>query len=250
MDYLKDDDSVALSKPGAYDVEAINYLYQMTDQEPKTTFCTDDSVTSDPECAMFDHGKDPLTETWEKTYSKVMTLVFKMGWGSLYDMYFDYYVNYVLDFARGAGSDDVAVNAYNAAMAPAHAPIAPENIAKPGYAETADGLARRVLTRLYLDPEALRGYVSFDPSSPAVVAAALQDLSDNLTNVDNIRSFETRRVCVDILKKMQSNEAFAALRASRTTVATARAALSGEEAALTDDLLQRIDRALSPYFDH
>ena len=71
-----------------------------------------------------------------------------------------------------------------------------------------------------------------------------------LVNPDSEFTFDTRRATVDILKLMQSESAYAQLRSARQTIADGESSLSTAEQALVDDLLARIDRATTPYFDH
>ncbi len=249
MDYLTNDDSVLRSMPGDYDKQAIAYLYGTTDKEPDMPFCTDDGVTQDPDCAMFDHGADPLTEDHGKVYTRLVGLEFKYGWGAnpILDWVIGYYLNDVLGYAVAGADADTAVKAYGIAMG---ADAAKAAVGKPTYAQTVDGLTHMVLARLYLDPPAARGYIADLPSYPEVNDAALADLAKSLGNADGTFSFETRRAAVDILKLFQSNDAYAALRSARATIAAARASLSADQQALTDDLLARIDRATSPYFNN
>lgn len=255
MDYLDNYDSISRATPGEYDVAAVKYLYGLSTKKPTQLFCTDQHVTLDPDCALFDYGADPLKEMWQPYYEYVSELVVEFmpffGWEFLAGI-LDPYLDGVLGYARAAYDEEIALDAYNIAIGPARAPVSAANLAKEGYAEYADGLARRTLKRLYLDPADARGYISDDPTYASVVAATMRDLRDNLTNVDKIRSFDTRRVVVDILKKMQNQEAFNLLREARAAIA-AQKALGGmtvTEAALTDDLLARIDRATTPYFEN
>jgi hypothetical protein len=251
MDYLDDEDSVARATPGAYDVEAIKYLYQTATRAPQAPFCTDGDYNFNPDCAPFDYGADPLKEKWAPVYQVLLEIVTEWGWGSFFDMFVDYYMNGVLGWARAAEDPAVAVEAYNLAMGAAKAPISAENLAIPGYAQMADGLALRVLRRLYLDPAEARGYIADDPLHAEVVALTMVDLRANLTNVDKVRSFETRRVMVDILKKMQNDEAYAILTESKAAInaALSLGGMSAQEVRDTNDLLARINRAISPYYE-
>jgi hypothetical protein len=256
MDYLNDADSTQMAHPGAYDAEAIKFLYGLATAEPADQdFCTDGDVRVDPACATFDHGANPLHDSWGQSYSKFIPVIFKYGWNDPrlelagYYGYADYLLDAVLEFARAGASDDVDLDAYNLAMALSKN-LTPDQAANAMYASSADGLAARVMSRLYLDDDAARGYIANDPWSPAVTEAALADLSAFLDNADGVRSFASRRVFVDVLKHMQSDEAYAALRAARSSIAAARAAMTGDDANNTDDLLARIDQATSPYYVH
>jgi hypothetical protein len=251
MDYLDDTDSIARATPGQYDVEAIKYLYQMAPRTPSSPFCTDGDLVYDPDCAAFDYGADPLKEKWAPIYSLLLDIIQDWGWGTFFDYFHDYYMNGVLGWARNASDEAVAVEAYNIAVGAARAPISAENLAKPGYAEMADGLAQRVLKRLFLDGPELRGYISDDPSYAKVIELAMHDLRDNLANVDKVRSFATRRVVVDILKKMQNDEAYSILTESKASITAAMSlgGMSAQEVRDTNDLLARINRAISPYYE-
>jgi hypothetical protein len=70
-----------------------------------------------------------------------------------------------------------------------------------------------------------------------------------LLDSDGIRSFTTRRMAVDLLKRAQTIEAFEVLREARGLIAVAQLQESGARALETEDLLRRIDRAITPYFD-
>ncbi len=117
------------------------------------------------------------------------------------------------------------------------------------YAPRADFMARRVLSRLFLDLPALRGTFAGDPTvqNPAF-PQIFNEVVSNLQNVDGIRSFTTRRAMVDILARLQITAAYDALVQTRAQIATQRASMTGTAAELTDDLLARIDAATHPYF--
>jgi hypothetical protein len=251
MDYLDDYDSIARSTPGAYDIEAVKYLYQLAPRTPQAPFCTDGDYFYNPDCAPFDYGADPLKEKWAPIYDLLLDIVVDFGWGSFFDGFVDYYMNGVLGWARAASDGAIAAEAYDTAIGRARAPISAANLALPGYAEMADGLAARVLRRLYLDGADARGYIINDPDYAAVTALVMQDLRDNLTNVDKIRSFGNRRTMVDILKKMQNDDAYAILTEARASIQAALAlgGMSAQEVRDTNDLLARINRATSPYYE-
>ncbi len=252
MDYLNDADSIARSVPGEYDHQAIKYLYQMEEALPETAFCTDGDYYYDPDCQMFDSGADPLASEWTPNYVEFRDFVLEIGWGfGLLDYIVEYYLDGVLMYVRGAGDPAVALKAYETAMGPARAPLSAESLAVEGFGDAADGLARLVLRKLYLDPPELRGMIIDDPSAPPVVAAVMTDVRNILTNVDKVRSFATRRMMVDILKSFQNAESYAILREAKAAILAAKSlgGMTAAEAANTDDLLARIDRAISPYYE-
>ena len=96
-------------------------------------------------------------------------------------------------------------------------------------------------------PRAL--YAAAPPLDPLLTPAILEQLRANLLNIDGVRSYPTRWVAVDVLKKMQRFEAYAILREARDALTAARPGLSGNELLAADDLAARIDRALLPYFN-
>jgi hypothetical protein len=251
MDYLNDDDSIARDTPGEYDVAAIKYLYQLSTREPQTAFCTDGDYMYDPDCAPFDAGADPLHDDIAPVYRELVDLVLEIGWGfGLLDYYIDYYMNDVLKYARASYDPSVGIDAYLTAMGPSRAPVSADTLAMPEGAAAVDGLSMRVLKRLYLDPPDWRGWIVNDPPA-SIVRESMKDIRDNLTNVDKIRSFETRRAMVDILKKMQSDEAYATLTEAKASInaALALGGMSAQEVRDTNDLLARINRAVSPYWN-
>jgi hypothetical protein len=247
MDYLTDDDSVQRSHPGDYDKDAIAYLYGTSPKEPTSfPFCTDDGVTKDPNCTMFDSGADPFTGDVQPFWNKLVKLEFKYGWGNnfILDFIVDYYSSGIMSYII-AGDPDVAAKAYDTAMG---RDVSKDFAGSDKYKQTVDGLTHFVLGRLFLDPPASRGYISDFPENAGTYDQALADLTSSLNNSDATYSFETRRAAVDILKMYQSNDAYNALRNARQSIAAAKATLSAADQALTDDLLARIDRATSPYF--
>jgi hypothetical protein len=253
MDYLGDADSIARATPGEYDAAAIKFLYQIDKKQPKTAFCTDGDYYYDPDCQMFDEGADPLAESYAPNYIDWRDFVLDFGWGfGLLDFIVEYYMDNVLMYARAGWDPAIALKAYDIAIGPARAPISAENLAKDGYGAAVDELGRRVLRKLFLDAPELRGMISDDPSDEGVLKQVMRDLKDYVTNVDKIRSFATRRLTVDILKKFQTDEAYAALREAKAAILAAKSlgGMTAAEAAGTDDLLARIDRATSPYFNN
>ncbi|QSQ15396.1 zinc-dependent metalloprotease [Myxococcus landrumensis] len=249
MEYVVDADAVYVDVPQSYDVQAVRYLYNLSSEQPTDLFCTDEHTRVEPYCNRYDQYSDPLGEDYGPTFLLVKELV-------LYEVLpfpvlaaaFDHYGNATLQWARAGTSADRRF-AYNIAMAYVRPPVALPPDAGPGFGAAADDLARRVLSRLYLDPVASRGAFNATPAeSSAITPAAVADIHGILINVDGIRSFQSRRTMVDILKSMQSLGAYSALRQGRDTVATQAGTLSGTQKLLAEDLLARIDLALSPYY--
>lgn len=70
MEYVDDQDAVYADVPGAYDHQAIKYLYGLSTELPTLPFCNDsgvfpaDASLTDPLCLPFDRGVDPLNENY------------------------------------------------------------------------------------------------------------------------------------------------------------------------------------------
>jgi hypothetical protein len=244
MDYLTDDDSIARVTPGAYDVDAVKFLYGLASATPAQPFCTDSDVGSDPDCNMFDTGAKPLDITYAPYYQRYLNAFLTGRIGSPPNNS----LNHVLQFVKD-GTPEQATSAWATTIGPIKVPVSASLLAQPGYGARVDAAARRVLSRLFLDDPMMRGYF-MDDISPlsAAYGDIFNEVQANLLNGDGARSFTTRRKTVDIFKKMQTLHALGALLGSRAQIATQRAGLTGDAAALTDDLLARIDAATHPYF--
>lgn len=248
MDYLGPE-AIELSMPGSYDIEAIRYLYGLDSRLPSGPFCTDEHMAIDPACMTFDAGSDPLAESATPDYDFILPILLARGMAG-YEMYFDYYSRGLRSFAQGGTADD-AWRAWELLVAPVRVPLAPELLeGNPGYGAFADAVTRRLLTLLYVAPGAY-DMITSAPSDPAVVAGIVAELRGNLLDLDGVRSFATRRLCVDILRQMQSLPALQVLLDARAALAAALddGSMGADERALTRDLWARIDRAVSPYYE-
>jgi hypothetical protein len=258
MEYTIGADAVAAHRPQAYDVAAIRYLYGMSTELPTQPFCTDMDTSSDPECFVFDSTANPLEQLWGPWYTYMASLATQLGGISDYEIYYDYYATPLFGYVR-AGTPEQAHRAWDVLMAGVSAPLTAEQASNPQYVAGADALVRYVLQRLYsVDAGTRTGAVWTsralplgDPSEPELVARITDQLAQLVRNVDGARSFETRRLVVDILRDLQSVAAYEALLATQAELSAALAGgtLTGSEAALSRDLLARIDAATSPYFD-
>lgn len=247
MDYVLDDPAVATPTPQPYDREAVQYLYGLAATLPTAAFCTDDDTRRDPDCARFDDTDDPLAKYWGPLYTPVLEAYL----AARSNVQPNNTLNNVLKYVR-AGSAAKRAAAFALATSGVRAPLDPAAVAalQPGRGARVDAIARKILARLYLDPAEQRGDFTADPpaSDAAFNAALLAELRGNLVNQDRLRSFATRRVCVDILKKLQTQAAYQVLVEARAALASERLTLSPIDAALLDDLAARIDAATSPYF--
>ncbi|PTL79967.1 zinc-dependent metalloprotease [Vitiosangium sp. GDMCC 1.1324] len=249
MDYVYDPDAVYGDTPGSYDVQAIRYLYGLSSQLPTDAFCTDQDTRLDPYCIRYDRYDDPLT-FWYGPYHQLIIELILEGSATFDELSyaFNSYSNTEFQFVRAANPETQAY-AYDLAMAQVRPPLVVPDGAIPEYAALADGLATRILSRLYLDPASQRGsFTNNPPNTPALTAKVVTDLKSILLNVDGIRSYASRRTAVDILKTQQSLPAYSALREAKNTLTAQLPTLSGDTLLQTEDLVARISAAISPYY--
>ena len=244
MDYLDNDTSILVTRPGAYDTDAIKLLYGLTQAVPAQPFCTDEDTTADVHCNRFDYPGDPMTVTYIPLYNGFLNQFLTGQTPSAPNNS----LNNVLKFVR-SGTVAEITQAWSATIGAVHAPLTTAELQTAGYAPRADSMARRILSRLFLDDVALRGTFGGDPTTtnPAF-PAIFNEVVANLNNVDGIRSFTTRRAMVDILAHLQISAAYDALVQSKAQLQAQRSGLTGVTAELTDDLMARIDAATHPYF--
>jgi hypothetical protein len=253
MEYPVNADAVAIAGPQDYDRAAIGYLYQQSTELPSQPFCTDQDTTIDPTCVPFDGGADPLHEWAAPGHQLVLDLVFD---GLLpVDILDVAYLNPLLGYARDAVDSPFVppparAEAIALAIGRAGVPLAAEDAADPAKVEIANAVAELVLRRAALDPAELRGDITFDLTDPGAIAALVDQAGKMLRNEDGVRSFQLRRAAVDVLHALQADGALVALRAARDQLQQQRrdGLVTAEQVPLVDDLLERVDGALSPYY--
>jgi hypothetical protein len=242
MEYNVSSASIAQPIPGAYDREAIKYLYGQSPTLPTLPFCTDEDTEIDPNCVRFDDpSPTPLIDYQIPQYadftSALLAGVFPPRLAALIVQFFG---AEVLGYAR-AGTPAEAATAWTAALAGARSPLA-----NPAQAPAADALSAAVFDELYLNTT---GSIVALPSNATVVGAIATDGKNLLINSDGTRSYATRRLVVDALKRAQNNSAYLALVNARDVITATLNQLNPTDRALTQELLSRIERAVSPYFD-
>ncbi|MCP3062836.1 zinc-dependent metalloprotease [Myxococcus sp. K38C18041901] len=249
MEYVDTEDSVHAVDPGPYDIQAIRYLYGLSSQLPTAAFCQATETSTDPYCNMYDRFDDPLTKWYGPRLQDGQ--VFMLNSTSPFERltsYFNGRTNSVLQFVRAA-APNAQVTAYNLAMQKVRPPLVIPAGARADYPARADELARRVLSRLYLDPATSRGsFTATPPTTPALMALVHADLRAILLDTDGARGYAARRTMVDILAALQSPAAHAILDEAQTLLTASLPTLPPEERLQTKDLLARISEALSPYY--
>ncbi|MDQ3335651.1 MAG: zinc-dependent metalloprotease [Myxococcota bacterium] len=244
MEYNDVDASLAQPTPASYDTSAIHYLYGMNPALPAQPFCTDDATLYDPNCVRFDPGTPTPLDDYQIPFYQLVTSLILDGSIPAYltDLYLSFYGTELVGYAR-TGTPAESTAAWNALLDGVRAPIA-----DPAHGPGADAISAWLYREVFLQPT---GSIQDPITNPSVLAAAATDAKGILLNVDNVRSFETRRIVVDALKRAQNLDSYLALSAVRDglTAALAAGGMSVSETALTRDLLARINAAISPYFE-
>ena len=240
MDYTNFETSIAQAgDPQPYDIDAVRYLYGLSPSLPAQPFCTDDTVGLDPDCQRFDTGADPFGVHWQPRWELLRDYFLYYGVDASWLEYFGGYAGGVFDYANN-GDWTQANRAFDTMIANVGVPIDPALLADPDFFPSgADLVLGEVLRQLGASP------------SGDIAARVDAQISAVLVNADGIRGFATRRAMVDILKGRQTVEAYGTLLESKAAIEAelALGAMSPVDVALTRDLLARIDRAISPYFD-
>jgi hypothetical protein len=227
-------------------VAALRQLYGLTAEAPPQAFCTDEDTLVDAQCDRHDRGANPLVDDVGPTWRGLVREQLAERQGVQFAD-----VHRITRYVRGASSEAQRLAAFNALVADLAPPLSDEVKALgPNAAAWANLLNAAVLQNLFVDPAPYRDPIAINPplADPAFRARVIAVAKDSLMSSDGLRSFETMRVMVDVLKAMQHPDALAALTSARAFFVTNRAAFSPEVVPLVDDLVRRMDLAMSPYF--
>lgn len=242
MEYNDVDAALAQPTPAAYDHAAIRYLYGLSTALPTQPFCTDEQTLEDPNCVRFDAPSPlPLYDYQIPLYQLVTTYLLE-GWipVELADLYLSYYGTELAGYAR-AGDAYESTAAWTALLDGVRAPIA-----SPWHAAGADAITAWLYRELFVQP---RGAIRTPVQNPDVLAAAAQDAYPIVVNADGARSYPTRRIVVDALKRAQNLDSYLVLVSAKDTLTAQLPTLPPLDQVLTRDLIARIEAAISPYFD-
>ena len=244
MDYLDDADSIALIHPGSYDTAAVRFLYDLSTAPPTDPFCNDSALGLDTDCNVVDKG-NPFEFARAKYVEVVTQALDGFGRGVR-----DAAVNRFAQFIRAGGSSALQRNAFEIMVALVKVDPARTPPPTPSRAFFIDQWERLMLARLFLDPASARGRFTADPpvTDSVLGPAILREVEGVLVNRDGIRSYESRRAMVDILKKVQTEPAHRILRAAKAEIEASRPTVPAAQAFDFDELMARIERALSPYY--
>ncbi|MCU0686748.1 MAG: zinc-dependent metalloprotease [Polyangiaceae bacterium] len=250
MDYTSDADTLLVFAPGAYDVDALRYLYDLSPEPPAQPFCTDEGVALDPTCNRYDSGSDPLVESLIPSYQSLLEL-FAQGLFSpdeelILRVDTALVAGELLDYVRAAETPELKSAAWAAVFSPLRSPLdpsfLPENVAL---------WTRRVLSLFLLDDPF--DSLILDIDSPLVSDTFTPELAADLGSIvideAGLYGIEARGDAVDVLKRLRAPSALSALESARATIEATLPSLDGEAKVLAEDLLKRIARATDPYFD-
>jgi hypothetical protein len=241
MDYLDDPDSIAVVNPGSYDTAAVRFLYGLSAERPTDPFCNDDGIRLDPTCNTFDKG-DPF-QFVKGNYEQLAAMALD-GFGSPRSSY----INEMADFVRAGATPIVKRDAFEIMVAEFKVDPA-RTLPTLQRAFFIDEWERVVLARLFLDPASQRGRFTADPAvNDGAGQAMFRELEGVLLNRDGIRTYVARRAMVDILKKVQHATAHRILREAKPLLEASRATVPAHQAFDLDELIARVERALSPYY--
>jgi hypothetical protein len=256
MDYISASIAAASAIPAPYDVDAVRFLYGLAPTPPAQPFCTDEDVAFDPLCERFDATADPLRQFFKPRYARIASILLTTG-NPAAGPALQPFVDKLASFTRLSSVAADRVDALGIALDPVRVPVPAVTIAAhpDSYPSGVNEIAQRLFAALVPDPAATPpdpfglAPPPLLPSDPAVLAPLIAELQGNLLNLDQIRSFPTRRLTVDSLKRLQSVSAYQALRGADASLRDGASGLPVDEQALLDDLLARITRAITPYFD-
>jgi hypothetical protein len=251
MEYMTTSDTVATGPHvGSYDRAAVRYLYGLSPDLPTEPFCSDpEADVVDPDCRRGDKGSKPLSDSFIPSY-RTSLAAFLAGTSDGVQP-----AASLAAHLRLGAAPEVRMEAYEGALAPLRAPIVAPPGAPPSFNSRVNFATQLAIQQLFLDPlpsGAPAGAVTPPPVAPPgepVLAVATADLAALITNQDRIRSPAIRRLAVDVLKRFQSVGASSALARARDQLAAELPGLADAAAVQTKDLIERIDRALEPYFN-
>lgn len=238
---------------GDYDRDALKYLYHLSDKLPTQPFCTGGQETADPECSSWDITADPLQEYYIPNYQWDVQTFLSAGAVPPTAEVDPFWLASVLGFARSGKDTNVRQAAWLAAIKGAKVGV-PGATLPAGYTpERIDFMANQVFrATLFNEFSPSRPHYGFRNTEPVtdpnVLALLISEARGNLLNLDNIRSWRTRRTIVDVLKKLQLPAALGVLTEAAADLQAKLPTLSGAEANEATDLLSRIQVAMSPYY--
>jgi Met-zincin len=241
MDYVYDPDAVTVPTPQAYDTAAVRHLYGIAPTAaPTQPFCTDEAVGFSAKCQPFDRGAKPLVDYFLPAYKAQFAANDEAN-----NFDFSGFMG-VLDYVVAGDTEAERAAAWEGLMAPLRpnfaATLTPEQVEFRGLLDAA------AWNDLFLTPLGFRYSPGLAPDDVSIRSARLTQLKNELLNVDHVRAPEHRRQNIDVLKAMQTLEAYKTLLDARDALVIKKARATGNEALILSDLIARANVALNPYF--
>lgn len=246
MDYNVEADAVRLDKPAPYDVAAVRFLYGLSPTAPTQAFCTDEDTLSDAQCDRFDTTANPLTNDLAPRFKRQLRDSLAERSQLTYGQIFA-----ITRYVRGAANEQQRLEAFNALIGDVAPPLAADVTALgPNAAAWANLYNALLLENLFLAPQGYRDDIAVNPPlyDAAFRARVVEVAKNSLLGTDGNRSLDTMRTMVDVLKAMQHGDALTALASARATFAANRNSYPVATQPYIDDLIRRMDLAMSPYF--
>lgn len=246
MDYNAEPLAVRLDRPGAYDIAAVRFLYGLSTTAPTQAFCTDEDTRVDAQCDRFDSTANPLTNDLAPRYQAQLREALAERAGFTYGQVFP-----LTRYVRGAANEQQRLEAFNALIGDVAPPLKPELIALGvNAAGWANVFNATLLSNLFLAPVEYRDELGVNPllNDPAFRGRVIEVTKNSLLSSDGYRSLDTMRTMVDVLKAMQHGDALIALTDCRAAFAAQRNNYPAGTQPYIDDLIRRMDVAMTPYF--
>lgn len=246
MDYNVEADAVRLDRPAPYDVAAVKFLYGLSPTAPTQAFCTDEDTLSDAQCDRFDTTANPLTNDLAPRFKQQLRDSLAERSQLTYGQIFA-----ITRYVRGAANEQQRLEAFNALIGDVAPPLAADVTALgPNAAAWANLYNALLLENLFLAPQGYRDDIAVNPPlyDAAFRARVVEVAKNSLLGTDGNRSLDTMRTMVDVLKAMQHGDALTALASARATFAANRNSYPVATQPYIDDLIRRMDLAMSPYF--
>ena len=210
MDYMSVEGKAAASRPGAFDVAAVRYLYNLSETLPAEPFCTDGQNLTDPLCTQRDYGADPLNDFHSHAFAGALEAFVAQGLARDRARVEAAATN-LLFFVRAAPTPEVRLAAWQ--MAVERVRVAVPVTMQPARV---DLVARTLVTTLFPNPAVtaapgaaataapLPPFLGPFPADAKLAEEVALELKANILATMPARSPQTRRASVTALKRMQT----------------------------------------------
>jgi hypothetical protein len=253
MDYLDDRDAVLATAPQAFDIAAIQYLYDISLSRPSGKFCNESGMTLDVDCVGYDRGSDPYTQVTLPQYLEQLCSYLD-GTAPIPT---DRVIDALLDSIRAGSSEARRIQAFRDAFHSTGCAVAVGKVdmvkvmSIPGYAARVDLIAKRLVEYLVIAPHRTGRLFNDGKLIGGSSFSSIYSEADKLiSNFDKLRSVATRRMLATWMKNLQTFDAYKSLaRAANELDREIRSGIADPtEAISAEDTLKYMDKLLNPYF--